>query len=205
MGGGNEPAAPPPTTTTTTTTTPKPDWTLVWHFFFFDFDRPGGTIFIAGISIVHSLFHVPHLLLYRRLGILTAFWSLMGVGLIIGAVMEKEVLYDIWIWYSTVYLPVMLIIMCIVLTASIWAMDFKPLRAIFATVAVIFYLFMFYCIIFVQTEKRKIFSTTTAPTTTTTPCPWCPTCTTPKCTTPEKTKLRGRVIRTLEMLLLDRL
>ncbi|XP_061714737.1 uncharacterized protein LOC133523261 isoform X3 [Cydia pomonella] len=169
MGGGNEPAAPPPTTTTTTTTTPKPDWTLVWHFFFFDFDRPGGTIFIAGISI------------------------------------EKEVLYDIWIWYSTVYLPVMLIIMCIVLTASIWAMDFKPLRAIFATVAVIFYLFMFYCIIFVQTEKRKIFSTTTAPTTTTTPCPWCPTCTTPKCTTPEKTKLRGRVIRTLEMLLLDRL
>ncbi|XP_061714736.1 uncharacterized protein LOC133523261 isoform X2 [Cydia pomonella] len=91
MGGGNEPAAPPPTTTTTTTTTPKPDWTLVWHFFFFDFDRPGGTIFIAGISIVHSLFHVPHLLLYRRLGILTAFWSLMGEG---GVVRHLDLVLD---------------------------------------------------------------------------------------------------------------
>ncbi|XP_061714644.1 uncharacterized protein LOC133523184 [Cydia pomonella] len=185
----------------TTTTTEAPDWTLAWHFFFFTFERPGATIFIAGISIVHSLFHIPHLLLYRRLGILTAFWSFVGVGLVVGAVMEKEVLYDAWIWYSSVYVPVMLVIMCIVLTASVWAMDIKPLRAIFATVAVLFYLFMFYCIIFVQTEKRKIFSTTTAPTTTTTPCPWCPTCTTPKCTTPEPPKAQRRLaLRTLQML-----
>ncbi|XP_063382136.1 uncharacterized protein LOC134668625 [Cydia fagiglandana] len=184
-----------------TTTTEEPDWTLKWHFFFFAFERPGATIFIAGISIVHSLFHIPHLLMYRRLGILTAFWSIVGLGLVIGAVMEKELLYDIWIWYSTVYVPVMLIIMCIVLTASVWAMDLKPLRALFATVAVLFYLFMFYCIIFVQTEKRKIFSTTVPTTEETTPCPWCPTCTTPKCTTPTQPQLRAKpALRTLEML-----
>ncbi|XP_047993029.1 uncharacterized protein LOC125231608 [Leguminivora glycinivorella] len=147
---------------------------------------------------VHSIFHVPHLLLYRRLGILTAFWSFVSVLLIIGAITEEEILYEVWIWYSSVYVPVMLIIMCIVMTASIWAMELKMMRAVAATVAVVFYLFMFYSIIFVQAEKRKIFSTTTPTTTTTTPCPWCPTCTTPKCTTPKKKKL----LRTVELMLL---
>ncbi|XP_047993516.1 uncharacterized protein LOC125231952 [Leguminivora glycinivorella] len=189
---------------TTTTTTDRPDWTIVWHFWFFNFERPGATVFIAGVSIVHSLFHVPHLLLYRRLGILTAFWSIVGIGLLWGAITEEEILYDIWIWYSSVYVPVMLIITCIVLAASVWAMNLKPLRAFFSLIAVIFYLFMFYCVIFVQAEKRKIFSTTTHTTTTTTPCPWCPTCTTPKCTTPSTPK---KILRSLTMIVkvLDRI
>ncbi|XP_047993754.1 uncharacterized protein LOC125232166 isoform X1 [Leguminivora glycinivorella] len=187
-----------------TTTTEKPDWTRSWHFFFFEFERPGATIFIAGISIVHSLFHMPHMMMYRRLGILTAFWSIVGVGLLVGAVMEQELLYDVWIWYSSVYVPVMILIMCVVLTASVWALDLRLFRALIATFAVIFYLFMFYCIIFVQTEKRKIFSTTTMTSTTTTPCPWCPICLTGTCTVPTSTSGK-RKLRTFELLQLGNL
>ncbi|XP_047993517.1 cell wall protein DAN4-like [Leguminivora glycinivorella] len=194
MGGGES--------VTSTTTTEKPDWTLVWHFWYFDFERPGATIFIGFVCIVHSIFHVPHLLLYRRLGILTAFGASSACCLSLelsrcNLFQEEEILYEIWVWYSSVYVPVMLIIMCIVMTASIWAMELKLMRAIAATVAVIFYLFMFYSIIFVQAEKRKIFSTTTPTTTTTTPCPWCPTCTTPTCTTPKSTPQKK--IRTVDM------
>ncbi|XP_047993755.1 uncharacterized protein LOC125232166 isoform X2 [Leguminivora glycinivorella] len=151
-----------------TTTTEKPDWTRSWHFFFFEFERPGATIFIAGISI------------------------------------EQELLYDVWIWYSSVYVPVMILIMCVVLTASVWALDLRLFRALIATFAVIFYLFMFYCIIFVQTEKRKIFSTTTMTSTTTTPCPWCPICLTGTCTVPTSTSGK-RKLRTFELLQLGNL
>ncbi|XP_063363524.1 uncharacterized protein LOC134652283 [Cydia amplana] len=165
------------------------DWTLDWYFHPpFSIAKPGATIFVGTVSIVHSLCHIPHLLMYRRLGMFTAFWSIVGLGLIFGAILEDEWLYDIWIWYSCVYVPVMLVTMYVVLTGAVWALNIQPLRAVFATVAILFYLFMFYCIVYVMSEKRKLFTTTgTPPPPTTTPCPLCPRCTTERCTTPTTT------------------
>ncbi|XP_047993499.1 uncharacterized protein LOC125231934 [Leguminivora glycinivorella] len=174
----------------------KHDWTLDWYFHPpFSIAKPGATIFVGTVSIVHSLCHIPHLLMYRRLGMFTAFWSIVGLGLILGAILEDEWLYDIWIWYSCVYVPVMLVTMYVVLTGAVWALHLQPLRAVFATVAIIFYLFMFYCIVYVMSEKRKIFTTTTTSVRTTTTCSWCPTCTTQKCTTPPPKTTKASVHR----------
>ncbi|XP_063623732.1 uncharacterized protein LOC134795715 isoform X1 [Cydia splendana] len=181
-------------TTNTNETDAWRDWTLDWYFHPpLSIAKPGATIFVGTISIVHSLCHIPHLLMYRRLGMFTAFWSIVGVGLIFGAVLEDEWLYDIWIWYSCVYVPVMLVTMYVVLTGSVWALNIQPMRSVFATVAIIFYLFMFYCIVYVMSEKRKIFTTTTAPTQSpTSRCPACPECTTQKCTTPAAIKTQAQ-------------
>ncbi|XP_063623734.1 uncharacterized protein LOC134795715 isoform X3 [Cydia splendana] len=117
-----------------------------------------------------------------------------GATIFVGTIsIEDEWLYDIWIWYSCVYVPVMLVTMYVVLTGSVWALNIQPMRSVFATVAIIFYLFMFYCIVYVMSEKRKIFTTTTAPTQSpTSRCPACPECTTQKCTTPAAIKTQAQ-------------